>query len=260
MAVAPPAPPSSSPPRPKPPASSPGETLRGARNDSPRRAWIVSAVVHGILVAALLYVFWKPARPARVEVFELVALETPKLRPLAPKTVEPPPPPEEKKIETRAPEAPKLTSTPTKPVPQSKPEPTKPPPPTADTSKSLPVKEVVRENANLSPVQVTNAPANSRMNFWAGRVKAKIEQKWNPPVGIDVDGPAKTVVRFNVDLDKGAISNVTITTSSGNKLLDEQAVGAVRRTETVPPPRSVLSPDFSEEFLQVSYEFIYQGH
>ena len=253
---------SSPPSPPQTPRSAPQDGLRGnpRPGSSPRKALIASAVVHGVLAAALVYIFWQPKRPARVEVFELVALEAPKLRPLAPKNPEPPPPPEEKKIETKAPEAPKLTSTPKNPVPQSKPEPKKPPPPVTDTAKNLPVKEVARENANLSPVQVTNAPANPRMGFWARRVKAQIEQRWNPPLGIDVDGPAKTVVRFNVPVEGGPASEITITLGSGNKLLDEEAVRAIKRTETLPPSRSFLPPDFSEDFLQVSYEFIYQGH
>jgi protein TonB len=225
---------------------------------SPRKAVIASALIHAALAGALVYVFWQPPRPARVEVFELVSLETPKLRPLAPKTPEPPPPPEEKKVETRAPEAPKLTSTPKNPVPSSKPEPKKPPPPVVDTAKSLPVKEVARENSNLSPVQVTNAPANPRLSFWARQVKVKIGQRWNPPMGIDVNGVVKTTLRFRVSMD-GAISNVEITESSGNKQLDDEATRAVKRTDNLPPPRNSLSPDFSEEFLQVSYEFIYQG-
>lgn len=222
------------------------------------RAVIASALVHAALAGALVYVFWQPPRPARVEVFELVSLEPPKLRPRAPKTPEPPPPPEEKPLETRAPEAPKLTPTPKNPAAPSKPEPKKPPPPVLDTAKNLPVREVARENSTANPVQVTNAPSNPRMSFWAGRVKAKIEQRWNPPVGIDVDGPAKTVVRFRVSLD-GIISNVEITQSSGNKQLDDEATRAVKRTESLPPPRTVVPADFSEDFLQVGYEFIYKG-
>ena len=228
----------------------------GARKPaSPKKAFVISALVHFVLVAALVTAFWAPKRPPRVEVFELVSLEPPKLRPLAPKNPDPPPPPEEK-VETRAPEAPKLTSTPKKPVPQSKPEPKKPPPPTLDTARNLPVKEIPRENSNTSPVQVSNAPANPRMNFWAGRVKAKIEQKWNPPAGIDVNGPAKTVVRFRVSL-QGAVSDIEVSQSSGNKQLDDEATRAVKRTESLPPPP--VSESFTEDFLQVSYEFIYQG-
>jgi len=240
------------------PGRSHGTPVRRAET-SPRKAFVVSALVHAVLLGALIYALWTPQRPARVEVFELVSLEPPKLRPLAPKTPEPPPPPEEKKVETRAPEAPKLTSTPKNPVPQSRPEPKRPTPPTLDTAKNLPVKETPRENANLSPVQVTNAPSNPRMGFWARRVKTQIEIKWNPPLGIDVDGPAKTIVRFNVPVDGGAASGITLVQSSGNKLLDEEAIRAVKRTETLPPSRSFLPPDFSEDFLQVSYEFIYQG-
>jgi protein TonB len=234
----------------------PLESLRPRGPDS-RAGWIVSGLIHGVLIAALLYVFWKPAPPARVEVFELVSLEAPKLRPLAPKNPEPPPPPEEKVEETRAPEAPKLTSTPKNPVPASKPEPKKPPPPVMDTSKSLPVKEAVRENANLNSVQVENAPVNSPMNFWAGRVKAKIERLWNPPMGIDVEGLAKTVVSFRVSRS-GEVSAVEISKSSGNKQLDEEGTRAIKRIENLPPPP--VPESFSEDFLQVRYEFIYHGH
>jgi protein TonB len=217
----------------------------------PRTAFTVSVAVHAAIVGALVYVFWSPKPPARVQVFELVSLEAPKLRPLAPK--EPDPPAAAPEEPAAPPEAPRLTSDPKTPAP-AKPEPKKVRP---VQDSSLPVRETPREAVSNSPVQVTNAPGNPRMNFWAGRVKAKIEQRWNPPLGIEVDLPAKTVMRFRVSLE-GEISSVEVSQSSGSKLLDDEAKNAILRTATLPPPP--VSESFSEDFLQVSYEFIYRGH
>src|SRR5690606_12641963 len=111
-----------------------------------------------------------------------------KLRPLAPKTPEPPP---EKPPESRPPEAPAPVAKPKKPAPP-KPEPKVARPAPPDTT--LPVRETPRENAVLSTTLVANMPSDPRLAFWAGRVKRRVESLWNPPSGIDVRDGAKTVV------------------------------------------------------------------
>ena len=217
---------------------------------SARRAWIVSALMHVLVIAGLAtFALLAPPPPPTVAIFELVSVEKPKLRPLAPKTPEPPPP--ETPPESRPPVA-----KPKQPAPP-KPEPKVVRPAAPDTS--LPVRETQREHATNSPVQVSNVPSNPRLAFWAGRVKAIVESKWNPPRGIEVDGPVKTEVRFLVAVEDGVISRVEVGQSSGNKLLDDEAVRAVRRQASLPPPRASLPESFTEEFLQVSYEFVYKG-
>ena len=176
----------------------------------------------------------------------MVAVE-PKLRPVAPKTIEPPPP---EKVETRLPDAPKLTSKP-KTLAVSKPEP-KRVRPVVDQTK--PVKDVPQENAQLTTTIVANVPSDPRLSFWASRVKKKVELMWSPPAGIEIQGKVKTVVSFQVSRN-GTISNVAVAQSSDNVLLDQQAENTILRLGQVPP----IPENFPEDALQVSYEFVYQG-
>jgi hypothetical protein len=70
---------------------------RHAGAEGERRSLVVSALLHAGIVAALAcWALFAPAPPPVTAVFELVAMEQPRLRPLAPKAPEPPPeaPPE----------------------------------------------------------------------------------------------------------------------------------------------------------------------
>jgi TonB family protein len=113
------------------------------------------------------------------------------------------------------------------------------------------VKDVARENTSHN-VTVSDVPSNPQLAFWAGRIKQLVERHWNPPIGIDVAGKAKTVISFQVERS-GKISDVEITLSSGNKLLDDLARNTLLRLEKVPP----IPPNFPGDILKVSYEFIY---
>lgn len=205
--------------------------------------------LHVALIGGLLaWSFFSPAPQPVVAVFELVSVERPQLRPLTPKSPEPP---AEKPAESRPPEAPALA-----PKPKPAPAPAKPEPkatqPAADPS--LPVKDVARENTSHNLV-VSNAPSNPMLAMWAGRVKRLVESRWNPPQGIDIPGTAKTVVSFEVERS-GTINAVEITSGSGNTLLDDMAKRTILRLEKVPP----IPPNFTGDLLKVSYEFIYSGN
>jgi protein TonB len=227
----------------------PSPTGPRPESGSARRAWIVSALIHAIVIAGLAAIaLLAPPPPPVVAVFELVSVEKPKLRPLAPKTPEPPP---EKPPESRPPEAPKPVAKPKRPA-APKPEPKVVRPAAPDTS--LPVRETPRENAVLSTTLVANMPSDPRLAFWAGRVKRRVESLWNPPSGIDVRNGAKTVVSFEVARD-GRVGAVTVATSSGNNLLDDLAKRTILRLESVVP----IPENFPGDILKVSYEFIYNA-
>jgi len=121
-----------------------------------------------------------------------------------------------------------------------------------DTAK--PVREAPEETAELTTTIVSNVPADPRLAFWASRVKKRVESLWNPPVGIEIAGTAKTVVAFQVARD-GTISEIAVTQGSGNSMLDELAERTIQRLERVPP----IPENFPEDALQVSYEFVYNG-
>lgn len=208
---------------------------------------ILAAGLHLLVVVALLaYAAFAPKPPPVVAVFELVSVDRPKLRPLAPKTPEPV---VETPEESRPPEAPALT-------PQKTPVPAKPEPKTtkpAPSDPSLPIKDVARENTSHN-VTVADAPSNPQLAFWAGRIKQRVQSLWNPPTGIDVEGPAKTIISFQVERS-GKISHVEIAQSSGNPLLDNLAKNTILRLDKVPP----IPGNFPGDLLKVSYEFIYNG-
>ena len=198
----------------------------------------------------LLYNTFEKKPIAPVPIFEMVNVE-PKLRPIAPKTIEPPPPKPPEKVETRLPDAPKLTSKPKHPVAVSKPEP-KHVRPVIDTVK--PVKDLPQEVQQLTTTIVANVPSDPRLSFWASRVKKMVERSWNPPTGIEIQGKAKTVVSFQVKRN-GKVDAVGVTLTSGNVMLDQLAERTILRLEQVPP----IPENFPDDVLQVSYEFVYQG-
>lgn len=212
------------------------------------KSFVLAVALHVVLIGGVfVWSLFKPKPAPVVAVFELVSVEKPKLRPLAPKSPEPPP---EKPAESRPPEAPALT-----PKPKPAPAPAKPEPKTTQPAAdpTLPVKDVARENTSHNLV-VSNAPSNPQLSFWAGRVKRLVESRWNPPRGIDVEGPAKTVVSFEVERS-GKVGAVEIMHSSGNTLLDDLAKRTIMRLEGIPP----IPENFPGDLLKVSYEFIYNG-
>jgi len=242
--------------RPRAPGSgSPeGSKSRGPKEPLSRNiAFLVSGLVHGIAIVSVgLSSLLAPPRPSVVPVFELVSLEKPKLRPLAPKTPPPPkpqPPPPEP---TRPPDPPKLTPKPTKavtPKPKEEPKVVRENP---DLEK--PVQDVAQEQQVLTPQIVSHVPSDPRLSFWASRVKKSAELLWNPPVGLDVQGTAKAVIAFQVTRD-GTIQDVKVTASSGNPDLDALAQQTIVRLGRTPP----IPENFLEDVIQVHYEFLYSG-
>lgn len=216
-------------------------------------AMLVSVLVHGMAIIGIgLSALLQPHRPSVVPVFELVNLDPPKLRPLTPKTVKPPEPPPPEPEPVKPPEAPMLTPKPTKAVtPKPEPKVVKP----KEDDEPRPVKEVVQEQQVLPQPQVQmSVPQDPRLSLWAARVKKKVDQLWNPPIGIDVSGQVKAVITFKVSRD-GVIVSADISQSSGNSSLDELALMTIKRLENVPP----IPENFPNDELEVGCEFPYQG-
>jgi periplasmic protein TonB len=200
------------------------------------------------LVGLLAFGLLAPKKVSTVPVFELVNLSPPKLRPLRPKTVKPPEPPPPEPV--RAPEAPKLTTQPTKAVP-NKPEP-KVVRENPDTT--LKASEAPPEVAESQTQIVSHVPSDPRLAFWASRVKKKAEAMWNPPAGLDIAGKVTAMVAFKVARD-GLVTGATLSASTGNDDLDAQALQTIQRMDHVPP----LPENFPDDEVQVSYEFVYKG-
>jgi protein TonB len=215
-------------------------------------AVLVSVLIHLLaLIILAMTALLKPHRPSVVPVFELVSLEKPKLRPIEPKVQPPPEPPPPEPEPVKQPEAPKLTPKPTKAVSPKKPEPKVVKPP--DEEKK-PEKEVVHEQQVLTPQIQSSIVQDPRLSAWAGRVKKKIDNLWNPPTGIDILGFAKATVTFKVSRD-GTIVDAKVTQSSGNETLDELALMTVKRAEHFAP----IPENFPNDELEVDCGFPYQG-
>jgi protein TonB len=222
---------------------------RFAGPEGGRKAWIVSALLHaGIVLALAGWALFAPAPPPATAVFELVAVEQPRLRPLAPKAPEPPP---EAPPESRPP--PEVAPAPQTKKPVAKPDPRHARPAPPDTS--LPVRDAAAQNQALTAVKA-NVPSDPRLAFWAARVQRLVESKWNPPSGLDAARGSKTVVAFQVTRGGGKPAAVEIAKGSGSPMLDDLARNAILRLETIPP----IPESFPEDRLKVSYEFIYNGN
>lgn len=227
---------------------------------APKKAWLFSAAVHALLVVGFLgYAFFKPSRPATAT-FELVSAEPARLGPPTPKTPEPPAetPPEP---EPPAPEpeaiAPKPKDAKTPPEPKKTPRDTvaKARPAPAPSAPTAPVSGP--RGTGDSPVQVVNS-GDPGLGRWGVRVKPLVQRHWNPARGYDVEVPATTVISFQVSVETGEISNIKVVESSGNAQLDEEGVRALKRQDRLPSPSQFVSSSFSEDILQVRYEFIYR--
>jgi protein TonB len=228
---------------------------RFGRADDPMRSnvsLLASLLVHGLFVVFIgLSAVFTAKRPSEVPVFELVNLEKPKLRPLAPKVKPPPEPPPKPPEPVKAPEAPKLTPKPTKAPVVKKPEPKVVKEPEPDPA---PEREVIPEQQQLRPVLETSAPSDPRLSFWASRVKKKVDMLWNPPAGLDILGTVKAVVNFRVARN-GSVLESSIAESSGNQELDNLALMVIKRLDGIPP----IPPNWPGDELEVRCEFPYSG-
>lgn len=220
---------------------------------APKMGVIISVLVHAFTILMFgLSTLLKPHHPSVVPIFEIVSLEKPKLRPLTPKVQPPPEPPPPEPEPVKPPDAPKLTTEPTKAVnPIKKPEPKVV---KEDDDKNKPVKEAPVEQQVLQPQVQMSVPQDPRLSLWAARVKKKVDQLWNPPSGIDILGKVKVVVTFKVTRE-GTIVSANVSASSGSSSLDDLALMTIKRLETVPP----IPENFPNDELEVGCEFPYQG-
>ncbi len=217
----------------------------------PRVGVLYSILAHLLLIVVLGGLSWilQQRRPETVKVFELVVLEEPKLRPMRPKVKPPPEPPPKPDEPVRPKDPPKLTPTPEKP-PQKRPEP-----------KVVREPDTTRKQVDMTPVYEESQPKvelqnvdDTRLSFWARRVKKSAELLWNPPTGIDILANVMVVVHFKAHRN-GNVENIRIGKSSGNSVLDNIAVQTITRMGSVPP----IPPNFPDDEIEVGIEFPYHA-
>jgi TonB family protein len=82
----------------------------------------------------------------------------------------------------------------------------------------------------------------------------KLKQKWysGMPEEAREGQKGKAVVQFQIQAD-GGIESATLETSSGNDILDDAAMGAIRRSDPLDP----LPPEFHGPFVRLRIIFLY---
>jgi protein TonB len=178
-----------------------------------------------------------------------------------PRSKEEPPPPGptgEKPLIARAGETPKTTG-------ESPPAPSKPPPPAP--SKSL--REITPSlgkmvMAKASPrasrgggthLTALNAPEIQYISYFAS-IKRKIELVWQYPQEAAVAGIQGTLTVDFVIGRNGTLQSVQLLRGSGYKILDDEALGSIRKAAPYNPiPENYTIPD-----LRIRARFIYEMH
>ncbi|MDB5050006.1 MAG: hypothetical protein JWO30_3077 [Fibrobacteres bacterium] len=88
------------------------------------------------------------------------------------------------------------------------------------------------------------------LQFWASRVKKKIELKWQSHTKSLKPGKKFAEVTFNV-LRDGTIKDVSLKQSSADSLFDFLALSAIEDIESLPP----IPAGFPKDTIFVNYQF-----
>lgn len=221
---------------------------------------IVSGVVHGAIVVALLFV--RPAStisiqgPDAVQVALVDASDLPTVRtaPAAPR--EAPPPQEEGVRIERAPrekprEKPRETpreEPPQSVVPQPRETPAAEPPPAARVALPSAATGVPGLSA-----QVGVDDADFGFAYYLVQVRQAIAANWTAPAGVPAG--TRAVVRFRIMRD-GTVRDARLSEGSGNGWFDQSAARAVAITRRLPP----LPAGYAVNELGVQFGFEYTGN
>ena len=105
--------------------------------------------------------------------------------------------------------------------------------------------EEIAEESGLNPVGYVDM--DPLMQVYLERLKKIIMQNFNPPSGLNVSKSTKTSVQFTVDRF-GAITNVSLKRSSGNKTWDHLSMRAVQISKLPELPPNYRAPALSLKF------------
>ncbi len=95
--------------------------------------------------------------------------------------------------------------------------------------------------------------ADPRLSYYFTLLQYKISSRWSPP-RIGPGRVERVVVSFKI-LRSGLIDELTVDSPSGNKLLDDSAIRAIRDAVPLPP----LPNLFRDESLSIQLRFTYIG-
>ncbi|MBI5576172.1 MAG: TonB family protein [Deltaproteobacteria bacterium] len=109
---------------------------------------------------------------------------------------------------------------------------------------------IVEEGGGGARLTALNAPEIQYISYFAG-IKRKIELVWGYPAG--ANGIEGDVIIDFVIARNGKLMSATMIRSSGNRALDEEAIGAIRKGA----PYSPIPSDYNISNLQIRAHFEY---
>jgi len=210
-----------------------------------------SLLFHFAIAVALLIAIWlRPAKenPPPIPFFEMVNVAPPAPSKPTPKPPEPVPEPvaEPEPVPTK----PDLKPEP-KPTPIAKPEPKpkhenklepKPVPAEPSSSMDMPMdlpSDIKRKDMDMPALTVLgDVTMDPILQEYVSRVIRLIKQNFNPPAGTEISKDTKSTVVFQIARN-GEISEISLNSSSGNRVWDRLAVRAVQITKAPPFPSSL---------------------
>jgi len=150
-----------------------------------------------------------------------------------------------KPVERPLPPEPKMAPARTEPIPSPAPEPEE----VEEETDDFPVDDMdlptFTEVSSLNPVG--SVDMDPLMQVYLERLKQIIMQHFNPPSGMNVPKNTKTTVQFTVDRF-GAVTDITLRRSSGNKTWDHLSMRAVQVSKVPELPPNYRAPALSLNF------------
>ncbi|NET23570.1 MAG: energy transducer TonB [Okeania sp. SIO1H5] len=115
-----------------------------------------------------------------------------------------------------------------------------------------PKPEMVEAPEPVPPKLLIENESDPRLRFWIKRVEKRVNGLWNQG-RVGTLEPIVVTVMFTVARN-GQVSDISISSSSGNSVADSEALRAIRRVERLPP----IPPNYPADQLRLGYEFEYQ--
>ena len=119
--------------------------------------------------------------------------------------------------------------------------------------------EALAKLTTSSVISISNHNVNATPPYlltYFSLIKSKAMSEWKNPSGIEIlsekETNKKTVISFNI-IRSGVIEDDKIHESSGNTVLDELALAAVKNSDPLPP----LPPEYYDDYLRVFLDFNY---
>lgn len=110
--------------------------------------------------------------------------------------------------------------------------------------------QAVTTKVGTSAINVTDQSFGARFGYYVRQMNQRISQQWYTQTLDPRSQGLRVYMTFRIDRS-GAISNVRIVQSSGDRTLDQSAVRALERIDTL----SALPEDYHGSYIDVQYYF-----